>query len=126
MDILHVAAAAVWVGGLFALVVVVPREGAEPEIVERAVRRFSTLALAAVVAVGLTGARARAPELSAVSQLWTTGYGRAILAKTAIFAVLLGLGAVSRATLRAGTGAYRTSCASSSSSRSRSSWPWLS
>ena len=28
VDVLHVAAAAAWVGGLFALVVVVPREGA--------------------------------------------------------------------------------------------------
>ena len=67
VDILHVAAAAVWVGGLFALVVVVPREGAAPEIVERAVRRFSTLALAAVVAVGTHRRRARA--LRAVGRL---------------------------------------------------------
>lgn len=107
VDVLHVVAAAAWVGGLFALVVVVPREGAEPEIVDRAVRRFSTLAPAAVVAVGLTGVVRALSELSAVSQLWTTGYGRAILAKTAIFALLLGLGAVSRATIRAGTGRLR-------------------
>ncbi len=107
VDVLHVAAAAAWVGGLFGLVVVVPREGAEPEIVERAVRRFSTLALGAVVAVGITGVVRALAELSAFSQLWTTGYGRAILAKTAIFAVLLGLGAVSRTTLRAGTGGLR-------------------
>lgn len=107
VDVLHVVAAAVWVGGLFALVVVVPREGAEPEIVQRAIRRFSTLALAAVVAVGLTGVVRALSELSAVSQLWTTGYGRAILAKTAIFALLLGLGAVSRASIRARTGGLR-------------------
>ena len=107
VDIVHVVAAAAWVGGLFALVVVVPKEGAEPEIVDRAVRRFSTLALAAVVAVGLTGAVRALSELSAVSQLWTTGYGRAVLAKTAIFALLLGLGAVSRTTIRAGTGGLR-------------------
>ena len=80
---------------------------AEPEIVERAIRRFSTLALAAVVAVGLTGVVRALSELSAVSQLWTTGYGRAILAKTAIFALLLGLGAVSRASIRARTGGLR-------------------
>ena len=107
VDILHVTAAAVWVGGLFALVVIVPREGVPPEIVDRATRRFSTFALAAVIAVGLTGAVRALAELSSVSQLWTTSYGRAIVAKTAIFAVLLGLGALSRATVREGTGRLR-------------------
>ncbi|MFL6066775.1 MAG: copper resistance CopC/CopD family protein [Gaiellaceae bacterium] len=107
VDILHVTAAAVWVGGLFALVVIVPREGVPPEIVDRAARRFSTFALAAVIAVGLTGAVRALAELSSVSQLWSTSYGRAILAKSAIFAVLLGLGAVSRATVREGAGRLR-------------------
>jgi copper transport protein len=107
VDVVHVTAAAVWVGGLFALVVVVPREGVPPEIVERAARRFSTFALGAVVAVALTGAVRALAELSAVSQLWTTSYGRTILAKTAIFAVLLALGAVSRATLSKGAGRLR-------------------
>ncbi|MFL6018731.1 MAG: copper resistance CopC/CopD family protein [Gaiellaceae bacterium] len=107
VDMLHVTAAAVWVGGLFALVVIVPREGVPPEIVDRAARRFSTFALAAVIAVGLTGAVRALAELSSVSQLWTTSYGRAILAKSAIFAVLLVLGAVSRATVREGAGRLR-------------------
>ena len=107
VDMLHVTAAAVWVGGLFALVVIVPGEGVPPEIVDRAARRFSTIAIAAVVAVGLTGAVRALAELSSASQLWTTSYGRAILAKTAIFAVLLGLGAVSRATVREGAGRLR-------------------
>ena len=107
VDLLHVAAAAVWVGGLFALVLVVPREGASAEIVERAARRFSTFALGAVVVVALTGLVRALSELSAVSQLWTTSYGRAILAKTAIFSLLLGLGAVSRVTLREGAGRLR-------------------
>lgn len=107
VDVLHVGAAALWVGGLFALALVVPREGAPPEIVDRVARRFSKFALAAVIAVALTGLVRALAEFSAVSQLWTTGYGRAILAKTAIFAVLLGLGALSRATLRDGVGRLR-------------------
>jgi len=57
--------------------------------------------------VALTGLVRALAELSAASQLWTTGYGRAILAKTAIFAVLLGLGALSRATVREGVGRLR-------------------
>jgi copper transport protein len=108
VDVLHVGAAALWIGGLFALVLVVPGEGAPPELVDRVARRFSTFALGAVIAVALTGLVRALAELSAVSQLWTTGYGRAILAKTAIFAVLLGLGALSRATVREGVGRLRS------------------
>jgi copper transport protein len=108
VDVLHVGAAALWVGGLFALVLVVPREGAAPEVVATAARRFSTFALAAVVVVALTGLVRALAELSAFSQLWTTDYGRAILAKTAIFAALLGLGAASRATVREGIGRLRS------------------
>jgi putative copper export protein len=40
--------------------------------------------------------------LSAVSQLWSTGYGQAILVKTGLFAVLLGLGSLSRSRVLAG------------------------
>jgi putative copper export protein len=57
---------------------------------------FSKLALASVLVLAATGAARALAELSAVSQLWSTGYGRAILVKTALFAVLLGLGWMSR------------------------------
>jgi copper transport protein len=102
IDLLHVIAAAVWIGGLFALAFVAPREGVSPEVVGAAARRFSNLALASVIVVALTGAARALAELSAVSQLWTTGYGRAILVKTGLFAVLLGLGSVSRSRVTAG------------------------
>lgn len=102
IDLLHVIAAAVWIGGLFALAFVAPREGVSPEVVGAAARRFSNLALASVIVVALTGAARALAELSAVSQLWTTGYGRAILVKTGLFAVLLGLGSVSRSRVMAG------------------------
>ena len=95
-DLLHVLASAVWIGGLFALALVVPREGAPPELVRAAARRFSKLALASVLVLAATGAARALAELSAVSQLWSTDYGRAILVKTALFAVLLGLGWMSR------------------------------
>ena len=87
IDLLHTVAAAIWIGGLFALALVVPRVVAPPEVVTAAVRRFSRLALASVVVLAVTGAVRALSELSAVSQLWTTSYGRAILVKTGIFAV---------------------------------------
>jgi copper transport protein len=102
IDLLHVVAAAVWIGGLFALAFVAPREGVPPEVLGAAARRFSKLALTSVLVLALTGGARALAELSAVSQLWTTGYGRAILVKTGLFAVLLGLGSVSRSRVAAG------------------------
>jgi copper transport protein len=107
IDLLHVLAAAVWVGGLFALALVVPREGAPDDVVDSAAHRFSTLALASVLLLALTGVGRALVELSAFSQLWTTSYGRAILAKTGLFAVLVALGAMSRARARTGGGRLR-------------------
>jgi copper transport protein len=101
VDLLHTVAAAIWIGGLFALALVVPRVGAPPEVVTAAARRFSRLALAAVVVLVATGAVRALSELSAVSQLWTTSYGRAILVKTGIFAVLVGAATVSRSRVSA-------------------------
>jgi copper transport protein len=109
IDLLHVLAAAVWIGGLFALALVVPRTDAPEDVAAAAVRRFSTLALVSVVAVAVTGVARAIGELSAATQLWTTSYGRAILAKTALFAVLLGLGAVSRTRAAAGLDRLRAS-----------------
>ena len=97
VDLLHVLAAAVWTGGLFALVLVLPREGASPELLGAAARRFSKLALASVLVLTATGVGRALAELSAVSQLWTTGYGQAILAKSGLFALLVGLGSLARA-----------------------------
>ncbi len=108
LDLLHVLAAALWIGGLFALALVAPREGVSPELVGAAARRFSKLALASVLMLALTGAGRALAELSAVSQLWTTGYGRAILAKTGLFAVLLGLGSISHSRVLAGAERLRT------------------
>jgi copper transport protein len=102
IDFLHVLAAAVWIGGLFALGLVVPRSGAPAEVFAAAARRFSRLALASVIVLGATGVGRSLAELSAVSQLSSTGYGRAILVKTGLFAVLLGLGSLSRSRVRAG------------------------
>ena len=108
IDLLHTVAAAIWIGGLFALALVVPRVVAPPEVVTAAVRRFSRLALASVVVLVVTGAVRALSELSAVSQLWTTSYGRAILVKTGIFAVLVGAATVSRSRVSASLDRLRT------------------
>src|SRR4051794_21215542 len=98
VDLAHAASAAVWIGGLLALVYVLPREPDE-HARATAVRRFSTSALIAVVVLGLTGLGRALTELSAVSQLWSTSYGRILLVKTALFLPLLGLGWLNRSLL---------------------------
>ncbi len=87
-DLVHVGAAAFWIGGLvqLALLLLRGRAGGAP-------RRFSQLALVAVVLIAVSGAARAVVEFSSVSQLWSTGYGRAILAKTVLFAAVIGIAA---------------------------------
>ena len=80
-DLVHVVAAAFWTGGILQLALLL-RGGQD----ERAVRRFSLFALPAVVLIAGSGLARALVELTAVSQLWSTAYGRAIVAKTVLFA----------------------------------------
>jgi copper transport protein len=50
----------------------------------------------------VTGTIAAIYLLTALSQLWETGYGRELLAKIALLVVLIGLGALNRRRLKAG------------------------
>jgi copper transport protein len=93
-DLVHVVAAAFWTGGILQLALLL-RGGQD----EQAVKRFSLYALPAVVLIAGSGLARALVELSAVSQLWSTAYGRAILAKTVLFAVLMVLGWMSRQAL---------------------------
>jgi copper transport protein len=98
VDLAHSTSAAVWFGGLLALAFVVPAATDESE--RRALaRRFSTVALGAVIVLGLTGLGRALTELSAVSQLWSTSYGRALIVKSALFIPLLGVGWLNRSLL---------------------------
>ena len=54
------------------------------------------LALPAVALLALSGLVRALVELSSVSQLWSTGYGRTILVKTALLACLIVLAWLSR------------------------------
>lgn len=92
VDILHLTAAAVWTGGLVQLGIVLRGHADRPAVI----RRFSTLALAAVVVLAATGVVRALGELSAVSQIWSTGYGRLLIVKTGLLACLVALGWLNR------------------------------
>ena len=98
VDALHVAAAAVWIGGLAQLVVVVPHatrglaDAARDRARRQALGRFSTLALGSVIVIAVTGGARALWEVGAVSQVWSTGYGRTLIVKSVLFAGLIALG----------------------------------
>jgi copper transport protein len=107
VDVLHLTAAAVWTGGLVQLAIAL-RAGEERL---RLVRRFSATALVSVLVLSGTGVVRAISELSALSQLWSTGYGRLLIVKTALLGLLVTLGWLNRYRLipRADTGGLRRS-----------------
>jgi copper transport protein len=98
-DVVHLASAAVWLGGLAALVYLVPRVARDDAERTSAAARFSSVALIAVAILGLTGLVRALTELSAVHQVWSTSYGRTLIVKTALFAPLFGVGWLNRTVL---------------------------
>ena len=107
VDVLHLGAAGVWLGGLSSLAFVVTP--LPDRLRTRVVRRFSALALAAVAVIAVTGLSRAVTELSSVRQIWSTSYGNALIVKSALFAVLIGLGWFNRSRLLGAFGQLRRS-----------------
>ncbi len=95
-DITHTLAAAVWLGGLVAVIWVLPRSSKDTWERRAVLRRFASAALVAVCVIALTGVARALTELGSVEHLWSTSYGRALLAKTALFLPLLAVGRANR------------------------------
>ncbi|MFJ5530410.1 copper resistance CopC/CopD family protein [Streptomyces sp. NPDC093261] len=93
VDVLHLLAVAVWLGGLTALLVALYRA---PSIQAAAVRRFSRLAFGSVVALTATGVYQAWRQLGSWSALTGTSYGQLLLVKVALVAVLVGIAWISR------------------------------
>ena len=108
-DLAHLVSASVWLGGLAALFYVVPRATQNEDERRAAARAFSSAALPAVVVLALTGLARALTELSAVSQIWATSYGRALIVKSAIFVAVLVAARLSRARLSAAFARLRQS-----------------
>ena len=88
VDLLHVAAASLWLGGLVALGLALRAGDRRAELLGR----FSTLALGSVLVLTITGIVRAYTELDALSQVWSTGYGRVLIVKSALLLVLAGVG----------------------------------
>jgi copper transport protein len=94
---LHLAAVAVWVGGLLGLVIIgLPalRSGGGEQrsaLLAGILKRFSPLAVGAVVVLLYSGTVNSVLGFGAFSDLWRVTYGRAVLAKVVALAVALAI-----------------------------------
>src|SRR6266542_3350010 len=90
LEVVHLLAVGVWIGGLAVLALTARRAKLE------AVRRFSVLALRAVLVVAVTGIWQGLAQVSSRAALTGTDYGRVLAVKATAFLVVLGLAAVAR------------------------------
>ncbi|MFJ1605185.1 copper resistance CopC/CopD family protein [Streptomyces sp. NPDC088253] len=96
VDVLHLLAVAVWLGGLSTLLVALFRAPAETQIDAVAVRRFSRVAFGSVTVLAATGIYQSWRQVGSWSALTGTWYGQLLLIKIGLVAVLVGIGWTSR------------------------------
>ncbi len=98
VDWAHAVAASTWAGGLIALALVAGRGGTtwSRESLAAVASGFSRLAGLSLLAVVVTGSYNAWVQLGALSRLLTTNYGRVLVVKLLLVAVLVWLGAVNR------------------------------
>ncbi|HET9380521.1 MAG TPA: copper resistance protein CopC, partial [Streptomyces sp.] len=96
VDVLHLLAAAAWLGGLSTLLVALHRAPADTPVTAEAVGRFSPLALGSVVVLVVTGTYQSWRQLGSWSAFTDTRYGQLLLVKLGLVALLVGLAWLSR------------------------------
>lgn len=108
LDVAHVMAAMVWIGGLVCLLALYKRsKGQEPAATTDEMRSVSLLvSRAAAVSVGvlaIAGVLQAIRQLASIVDVWQTGYGRFVLAKAVITGVVLAVAAASRRSVHSST-----------------------
>jgi putative copper resistance protein D len=100
-DWIHIVCGGAWTGGLLLLAPLLlgSARGWPPAVLTPACRRFSRLATICLAAVLLTGACNAWGQIPDVPTLWSSVYGRLLLAKVALVAVLVAYGAANRFTV---------------------------
>jgi copper transport protein len=102
LDIVHVTAMSVWIGGLVMLLFVLPAATRRLEPPERSsllaavLVRFSPMALACVAALLVTGMTQALIDMGGLSPLFSTPFGRSVVIKFVLLLTLIALGAINR------------------------------
>jgi copper transport protein len=95
-DVVHVLTASAWVGGVVLLTLMLRlrhRAKADPVPTGRVVDRFTTMATITVLAVTVTGVALGWSEVRALRALTSTTYGRLLMVKAALAAIVALIGA---------------------------------
>ncbi|MGY2082852.1 copper resistance CopC/CopD family protein [Blastococcus sp. SYSU DS0539] len=92
----HVAAMAIWLGGLAGLLAAVVRPGTAPAEVAAVLPGFSRLAFGSVVALVVSGIVQSVREVGSPTALVATAYGQLLVAKLLLVVLLLAAAGVSR------------------------------
>ena len=100
-DYAHLVTAALWVGGLVAVVILAASArglsgSARDELARTSILRFSRLALPTVAVVAVAGVVLMVRDLRVPSELLTSGYGVTLVVKSAVVLAALALGAYHR------------------------------
>ncbi len=108
VTVVHVAAMAVWLGGLAGLLAVVLRPETPADDVATALPPFSRLAFASVAALVVSGVVQAVREVESPTALFVTTYGWVLLAKLVLVLVALGAAGVSRVWVQQRLGVRRS------------------
>jgi putative copper resistance protein D len=95
----HVGAAALWVGGLASMLVLIARHR---PLLDAALPRFSRIAGFCLIALTTTGALNAVVRLGSWTALFSTGYGLLVIAKAVCLVLLAGFGGLARRRLMTG------------------------
>ena len=102
IDVIHVLAASVWVGGIACLLLALPAATRQLEAPQRSrllmatLARFSPLALACVIAIAVTGVVQAYIDVRSFEGLFHTTYGALVIVKVVLLTALIGLGWINR------------------------------
>jgi copper resistance protein D len=103
-DMIHLCAAGLWIGGLVSLAIFLAAARATFSLSERVpcvLARFSALSLCCVSVLVVSGISNSWLLVGSIYALFTTPYGRLLLFKLALFAILVGFGARNRLLVKA-------------------------
>lgn len=102
VDVVHVVAMSVWIGGLAMLLLALPaatrqlEPGARSRLLAASLVRFSPLALIAVAALLVSGLVQSYVHIRSLENVFGTPFGRAAAIKLGLLALLIALGALNR------------------------------
>ncbi len=91
LDAVHLIAAGVWAGGIAALALLRPPGGWRSPEARQLIRRFTPIALGAFATTILAGGLEAIQQLGSIQSLYETSYGRVLLVKMALIALMLPL-----------------------------------